>query len=191
MSRGSARRILVPVAVAALAAWALVAIGPGWLYGPVEVLTDYLDDGPGMLAAVVYIAIGAIPATLLHELGHALAALARPDTPVGVAVGSFGKLAEVRLGQSTLSGSAARDILWIALAGPLASLAGLAASVAVLGVAPASGVAHDLAWAAVFGNGVGVLNLIPLRLQERPDGARMHTDGRLALDAARTLRALR
>jgi hypothetical protein len=206
----SARRIAVPVLVAALAAFALVLAGPDWLYGPVAAFTMYMDEGPGLLPALVYLAIAAIPVTLLHEFGHAIVALRLLGTPVGVVVGSFGKLAQVRLGQITMSLNAvgspasvagsttfdasraeARDILCIAVAGPAASLLGLLASIALLAAAPEQGVAHDLVWAAILGNLFAVLNLIPLELQERADGPRLHTDGRLALDAARTLRALR
>jgi hypothetical protein len=200
------RRILVPVAVAALAALALVATGPEWLYGPVAAVEAYAEESPGLLTALAWLAIVAIPATLLHELGHALAALALLDTPVGVAVGSFGKVAELRLGQIAAAGAPAgaaaqssthdaaraeaRDILWIAVAGPALSLAAMLASLAALSLAPAQGAAHDLFWAAAIANAVAVLHLLPVKLQDRPGGATLLTDGRLALDAARTLRAL-
>jgi hypothetical protein len=192
--------------VAALALLALVAAGPDWLYGPAAAVSDYLDTGPGLPVALACLAIVAIPATLLHELGHALAALALLDTPVGVAVGSFGKVAEVRLGQIAAAGAPvgavrpatfdagraeARDILWIAVAGPAMSLIAMLASIAALSLAPAHGVAHDLFWAAAIVNAIGVAHLLPVKLRDRPDGATLLTDGRLALDAARTLRALR
>jgi hypothetical protein len=192
--------------VAALAFSALVAVGPDWLYGPVAAVNDYLDAGPALPVALACLAVVAIPATLLHELGHALAALALLDTPVGVAVGSFGRLAELRLGQIAAAGAPvgavqpatfdagraeARDILWIAVAGPAVSLAAMLASLAALSLAPEHGVAHDLFWAAAIVNAVGVAHLLPLKLRDRPDGATLLTDGRLAVDAARTLRALR
>jgi hypothetical protein len=198
VSRGFAARILLPVLVAALALAALVAAGPDWLYGPVAGLQAYVDEGPALLPSLAYIAIGAIAATLLHEVGHALVALRLLGTPVGVVVGSFGKLAELRLEQiaagaskSDDSRAEARDILWIALAGPAASLIGLVASIVLLGVAPVHGVAHDLLWAAISCNAFGVLHLLPMNLAQRRDGPHLHTDGRLALEAARTLRALR
>jgi hypothetical protein len=159
---------------------------------------------------LVYIFVAAIPVTLLHELGHALAARALLDTPVQVAVGSIGRFAQLRLGEISMSlnamasparvaGSAtfdasratARDILLIALAGPAASAAGLLVAVPALAAVPEHGIAHGLAWAAVLASAFGVLNLIPMTLQERRGGPNVQTDGRLALDAARVLRSLR
>ena len=46
------------------------------------------------------------PVTLLHELGHALAARRLLGTPVSVTVGSVGRLADFELGQISVSLSA-------------------------------------------------------------------------------------
>jgi hypothetical protein len=54
-----------------------------------------------------------------------------------------------------------------------------------------AGVVSNLLWAATFAGAFGVLNLVPLRFQERRDGPALRTDGRLALDALRVARALR
>ncbi|MBA3745933.1 MAG: hypothetical protein H0W96_00315 [Solirubrobacterales bacterium] len=128
-----------------------------------------------------------------------------------IAVGSVGKFADLQLGQIKLSlhalgslthaaGSAtfdasrarARDILLIALAGPAASAVGLLVSIAMLRASPAAGPLHDLIWTTVLGGVFAiVLNLIPFSYEEGRDGRQNNTDGRIALDAARILHALR
>jgi hypothetical protein len=50
---------------------------------------------------------------------------------------------------------------------------------------------HDLLWATTLGSVLAILNLIPFAYQDRRDGPTHHSDGRLALDAARAIRALR
>jgi hypothetical protein len=83
-----------------------------------------------------------------------------------------------------------RDVLLIALAGPAASLAGTVISAWALSAASPPGVVHDLLWAATLTGVFGVLNLVPLRLQEGRTGPTFRSDGRLALDALRLARAL-
>ena len=54
------------------------------------------------------------------------------------------------------------------------------------------GIVHDLLWAATADSVFAVLlNLIPFGFQERRGGPTLHTDGRVALDAAHALRMLR
>jgi hypothetical protein len=89
------------------------------------------------------------------------------------------------------SRATAHHVFWIAIAGPLASVAGTVVAAALYSAAPASGFVHDLLWAAVAGGVVGVLNIIPLKVQEKRTGPVLHTDGWLALDALRVARALR
>lgn len=218
---GVVERQLVPAAsrynaiiatlIAAIVVVMLVdIIGSAGLYGAAAAMTDFMNSGPAFPGALLYIAIGAIPVTLIHELGHAIAARHLLDTPVSVAIGSIGKVARLRLGEISMSinaigspagvaGSAefdatnayARDILWIALAGPAASAVGFMVSVGALAATPAGGLLHGFFWATVLGGAFGVLNLIPFSYQDRRGGPTHQTDGRLALDAARTLRALR
>ena len=64
-------------------------------------------------------------------------------------------------------------------------------SVALLRAAPITGPLHDVVWATTLGGVFAVLNLVPCAYQERRAGPSLHTDGRLAIDAGRTLRALR
>jgi hypothetical protein len=85
----------------------------------------------------------------------------------------------------------ARDVLLIAVSGPAASLLGTVLSAWALSAAAPSGVLHGLLWAATAAGVVGVLNLVPLSLRDRRDDPPIASDGRIALDAARVLRALR
>jgi hypothetical protein len=180
------------------------------IYDAADALYRFMEASPGLPVSLLYIALAGIPVILLHELGHALAARRLLGTEVGVEVGSVGELARLRIGQiettinafslpGQIGGSAtfddsratARHVFWIAIAGPLASVVGTIVAVALYSAAPASGVVHDFLWAAVAGGVFGVLNIIPLKLQERRSGPVLHTDGRLALDALRVTRALR
>lgn len=170
-----------------------------------------MDASPGFPWVFVYLLVATIPAVLVHELGHALVARQRLGEDVEVSIGNAGRIAEFRLGQisttinilsdPTRPGGQAlfpdteatvRDVLWIALAGPLASLLGTVASALLYGAAPATGVLHDFLWASV---GIGIfgvlLNLVPIFFQDRRDSPREPTDGRVALDALKVLRELR
>lgn len=188
---------------------AVAAIGSDGLYRSAAAITTFMNSAPGFPQSLLYIALGAIPVTLLHELGHAAAARHLLGTTVSVAVGSAGKLAAFELrqisvsldafgsplrvsGSATFDASRARalDILLIALAGPAASAVGVVISLAMLHASPTTGFVHHLIWATTLGGTFAVLNLIPFEYQERRDSPPLQTDGRLALDAARTLRAL-
>ena len=168
-----------------------------------------MNGGPGLVVGVVYLFVVGGPVILLHELGHALVAVKRLGADVEVTVGNAAKLAQLRLGQVNASvfalrsplapaGSAsfdasratARDVLWITLAGPVASAIGLVLSVLCFSAAPADGFLHDVLWAAVFTSVYGILNLIPFKLDDG-DGAPFESDGRMALDALRVIRELR
>ena len=180
------------------------------LYSIADAIARFMESNPGFPIALLYIAIAALPVTLLHELGHAVAARRLLGGDVDVSVGSTGKVAQMQLGQIALainafshpgraSGAAefdasratARDILLIALAGPAASLAGTVLTAWALSAASPSGALHNLLWAATAGGVFGVLNLVPLSYQEGREGPSVRTDGRLALDALRVARALR
>ena len=189
---------------------AIVAMAPEALDGPAQAIVNFMNSAPAFPQAIVFIALGAIPVTLLHELGHALAARRLLGTPVAVAVGSVGKLAELELGRiivslnalgspgrvdgsATFDASRARafDILLIALAGPAASAIGLIVSLELLWASAATGVVHSLLWAITLGGVFAVLNLIPFAFEEQRGGPSLKTDGRLALDAAQSMRLQR
>jgi Zn-dependent protease len=180
------------------------------LYDAAYALHSFMGASPGFPLFLLYIAIAAIPATLLHELGHAIAARRLLDSEVSVEVGTVGKLARLRLGQiettlnavslpGQLGGAAtfdasratARHVFWIAIAGPLASVAVTIVAGALYAAAPPSGVVHDFLWGAVLGGVAGVLNIVPLKLQEKRNGPVLRSDGWLAVDALRIVRALR
>jgi hypothetical protein len=180
------------------------------LYDLAAAFVRFMDSSPGLPLSLLYLAAAGVPVVLLHELGHAVAARRLLGGEVKVAVGTAGKLADLRLGQLALSvnavshpGSAAgvaefdasrataRDVLLIAVAGPVASLAGTALTAWALSAVPGPGVVFNMLWAATAAGAACVLNLVPLTLQERRGGAWLRTDGRVALDALRVARAMR
>ncbi|MBA3745934.1 MAG: hypothetical protein H0W96_00320 [Solirubrobacterales bacterium] len=61
--------ILLMLAVVAIAAFA-----PDALYALAAAIVTFMDSAPGFPQMFVYIALGAIPVVLLHELGHAIVA---------------------------------------------------------------------------------------------------------------------
>jgi hypothetical protein len=180
------------------------------LYGLAHVIYDFMESGPVSVLMLVYLVPAAIPVTLVHELGHALAGRRRLGGEVAVSVGTTGRIAELRLAQIKISVNAlsdptraggravfdaqratARDVVAIALAGPLASLAGTVVSAWLLSRAPA-GVVHDFLWAVTLGGVFACLvNLIPMRLQERRGEGLVRTDGMLAVEALRVMRITR
>jgi hypothetical protein len=135
------------------------------LYNIADAIVRFMDSSPAFPIGLLYLAVAAVPVTLVHELGHAFAARRLIDGDVQVSVGSAGKLAEIQLGKVALAVNAlshpgraagvaefdasratARDVLLIALAGPAASLAGAVLTAWALSAASPSGVLHDLLW---------------------------------------------
>ena len=180
------------------------------LYSVTEAIVEFMNGGPSLLLGAVYLFVVGAPIILLHELGHAIVAVRRLGTDVDVTVGNAAKLAQLRLGQVNASifalrtplasaGSAsfdaslatARDVLWIALAGPVASAIGFVVSVLCFSAAAADGFVHDLLWAAVFTSVYGIVNLIPFKLDDGDGTLPFESDGRIALDALRVVRELR
>jgi hypothetical protein len=174
-----------------------------------EAIVDYMDNGPGFLLTLLYSAIAWYPVILLHEFGHAVAAVLLLGEDVDVEVGSAGKLAELQLGRIAVSMNAvagpgqagvaqfddsratARDVLLIALAGPAASLAGTGLTALVLWAASPGGFLAGVLWAATLLGAGGVLNLVPFRYQVTRSRPAWRSDGLLALDALRVVHALR
>lgn len=180
------------------------------VYFVVEALVAFAEREPSsFFVTLALLAVLSIPVTLLHETGHAVVARMTLETDVEVRVGDVGKLAELQLGEirfhvnvaSTFSGPAghaafddsrarARDIIVIALAGPAASLIGTVVTALICNASSPGTALHDVFWAATVVGAWGVvINLIPMELAQRR-GERWRTDGRLALDAFRTLRAV-
>jgi hypothetical protein len=180
------------------------------LYGLAEGVIRLADPGPSLWLALLYLLIVMIPMTLVHELGHALAARRLLDSDVRVVVGGTGRLMEFQLGRIALTVNAlslpgraagvaevdasratARDVMLIAVAGPATSLVGVLVTGLALASAPPTGVVHELLRTATFLGIIGVLNLIPITYRERRNGRKVRNDGRLALDALRVMWALR
>jgi len=170
-----------------------------------------MKASPGLPASLVYIGLASVPVTLLHELGHALVARARLKTEVRISVGSAVKVAEIRLGEVTASlhafgrpdrigGSTtftancatATDIAWIAIAGPITSLAGLLWAIPLYDMVPQGGFVRGILWAIVLGSVFAVIiNLIPFEVEERRGQIPKRTDGKLLVSALRVIRDTR
>jgi hypothetical protein len=175
-----------------------------WLAGRAY---EFMNEMPGGWSFLWWGFVAAVPVVALHELGHAVVAVRRLGADVEVTVGNAVELARVRMGRIEASlnavahpgyaaGSAsfdsshatARDVLWIALAGPLASLVGWVTTASLLSLTASSGVLHDLLWSMTMAGAFAVvLSLLPLSPEES-DGTKVWTDGRLALDAVGVLR---
>ena len=172
---------------------------------------DFMNSGPPLPLDLIYLAIMAVPLTFLHEWGHAFAARRLLRGNVHISVGNAGRVAQLQLGQITASINAlssptrlagyaefdasrarARDVVLIALCGPLASLLGLVVLIPLYSAATPGTIGHGLLWAAVFFSaGAVFLNLIPFTIQERRGGRMNRTDGGLALEAAKLIWELR
>jgi hypothetical protein len=180
------------------------------LYDVLEGGLAYQESGPPLWLTLISLVIVSIPVILLHELGHAIAAKRALRTEVEVTVGNAGRLTEVALGDISVelnalaafagragvavfddSRARARDIILIACAGPAASLLGTVVTALLLSAVPSGSLVHTLLWTATgVGAAAVVLNLIPMEITQR-SGERWRTDGKLALDAYRTLEKLR
>jgi hypothetical protein len=177
------------------------------LYWLARVAYDFMESRPGTLFWLLYMVAATIPVTFLHELGHALVAQRRLGGEVAITVGTAGKVAELRLAQIKVSVNAlfdparasgyatfdaqratARDVLAIALAGPLASLIGTVVTAWMLSWAPGRAL-HAVLWSLTFAGVVSLaFNLVPFKLHERGNARPFYSDGMLALEAWRLLR---
>jgi hypothetical protein len=171
----------------------------------------FMKSGPPLVLALIYIAITSMPVVFLHELGHAVAARRLLGGSVHISAGNAGRVAELRMGQITASINAlsshhqvagyaefdatratARDVVLIALCGPLASLLGLLLLIPLYSAATPGTIGHGVVWAAVAMSGFLVLlNLVPLNFQDRRGAPVERTDGGLALDALKVIWQLR
>lgn len=167
-----------------------------------ELFYAFMQSMPSMGLWLVCSALVAWPLLLVHEMGHAWAARRFVGGDVEVTLGAGHLLAEAQLGAVKLRlglpverGSAtfdghvtARDALLIALAGPLASAAGLVVCAVLYAAGPHDGFIGGLSWSATLGSLFGVLNLVPLTLVEGSGGRTTRSDGAIALDALRAMR---
>jgi hypothetical protein len=178
----------------------------GPLHFVIAQFVNFMNAMPSIPALVVATLVVTAPATLIHELGHAIVARRRLSTTVDVQVGTTGSLPTVPLGPiaahiavlglpGRVAGSAtfdarnmtAKDALAIALAGPAASLLWFVVFARAWDL-HRGGVVGDLLWLATFEGLCGcLLNLVPMTLLES-NGNPFRTDGRQALDAWRALR---
>ena len=99
----------------------------------------------------------------------------RPDTAAGTATFDAQR-------------ATARDVLAIALAGPLVSLVATAVTGWLLRWTP-GGALHAVLWSLTFaGVFLSVFNLVPFKVQERGSARPFYSDGMLALEALRLMR---
>ena len=159
-------------------------------------------DGISWRLFFITIAVAAAPLALVHELGHALAAVTRLPGPVTVRVGRDKPLVTFAIGRITIrfhpfvapwrwhcyccfaSLPGRTDMVWIALAGRAASIAtGLLAIAAcsLIGTGTVHEIASYIAFDSLF---TGLLCLVPMTLTDSR-GLRLRTDGALALAALR------
>lgn len=169
----------------------------------VQQFADFMDGISAPLFAATLL-VGAAPLALVHELGHAFAAVLRVPGKVIVRLGGDNPTATFDLGRITVrfhpivrpwrfdavcmwSDEATRgDTFLIALAGPAASIAAALAAVAAAQSVFTSGTAHQvLTYVALEGLVAGVLCLVPMTLTDSR-GVRMRTDGSLAIRAIRS-----
>jgi hypothetical protein len=174
------------------------------LYQAVKPCHDFMWAGlPWGLICVPVVAPLII---FLHELGHALVARRVTGQMVKIVVGKGRNLTAFTVGlvnvdlnlwlhplreggqmRADLRGVARRDLVWIVLAGPVASLLSGVGAAILYSAAPDSGVLHLLLWAATLQGLFGaLLSLIPMSLQERRGGPAIRNDGRLVLDILRS-----
>jgi hypothetical protein len=169
----------------------------------------FIESRPATPGLFGYLAAAAVLAALLHELGHALVAVTRADAPVQMSFGGTRHLLRVRLRRLKLTAglladpapaagsdsreaarAAARELILLALGGPIASLCGFAAAACGLAAVAGHGFLHNCLWAITVTCFVAALGAVPLEIGERRGGARLRTDGRIVLDALRAQRSL-
>jgi hypothetical protein len=187
----------------------LVAVAT-YRIGLIGWLAHTLGDGPGLWALPIILFVAPVPAVLLHELGHAIVARHTVGGRVNITVGDHGQGLKVSFGEVTTTvnvladprraaaGKAEFDGAWatvddivlIALAGPLASLLGLAIGVGLLTELPREGVWYGFLWGFTAMSVMGVLNLLPFRVK-LDGGPPVVSDGRKVMDALAVKWALR
>lgn len=189
------------VGVGLLAWWSGSA---AWLFG------HFGAQDSGVVPDLVAFVVAGRAALLLHELGHALAARRRLRSEVALRVGRRGTPLTFEVGgvrtrlhlldvagetgavEADASHGSADDMAWIALAGPAASLAGLAAALLPLtATSTEAGLWHSLFWWFAIANLIGVLNLLPFRFQPDRGSPPVPSDGRQLADALAVKWALR
>jgi hypothetical protein len=184
-------------------------VGMAVLSAVSEAVRHFIDLRPATPALFGYLVATAVPIALLHEVGHTLLAAARTGTRGRISIGATRHLVRAQLRRLTLTASlltppdssgesasfdearaSARELILIALGGPIASLAGFGMAACGLALSARHGVLHDSLWAATVAGFIATLSAVPLESGERRSRPPIRTDGRVVLDAARAARSL-
>ncbi len=173
----------------------------------VQHVVEFMDGMPSLPVLFLLGAVASPALVVIHELGHALAALWRTTGPVFVRIGAKERRWAIRAGRFAMEAGPSELALaggfcaydptgvsplsraTIAMAGPIASLAG--AAVAAVMWSHTGGPVHDfLSVATLGGLFAGVINALPLTFEGKENGVNhvARLDGLHALDALREQR---
>jgi hypothetical protein len=174
----------------------------------VQRIVDFMDALPPVPVLFVLAVLVTPPLVVIHELGHALAALWQTDGPVFVRIGAKERGWALRTGRFSMEAGPSEVELAagfcaydgtrcspvgravIAMSGPLASLIGAVAAALLWGAT--SGPVRDVFAAATLGGVLaGVINAMPLTFERTRNGTKsmLRLDGLHALEALRESRA--
>lgn len=162
----------------------------------------FLEAGPALLITAVMLVLAMPPMALVHELGHAAAALALRPGPVAVSVGGERSLVVCNMGRMTIRINPL-TLPWrsvgvtgfkppesraqasaIALAGPAASIVGCILGWDALTLVE-PGLLHDFLWVfTLVSLTTAIFNLVPFTFKDS-QGHRRRSDGATILAAIR------
>lgn len=168
----------------------------------VQQFVALMDGMPPLPLVCLYAALAGPFVAAIHECGHACAALWRTSKPVVIAIAVRGFSLDRRIGRLQFTaqrisgqgglcaydqtGLSSLEVALIAIAGPVASVLGAAATLVL--ALHTGGVLHDLLWIATLSGALAaVVSALPLnyRAGKGDDTVIVRLDGLQALDALR------
>jgi hypothetical protein len=146
------------------------------LYDLIERVMIWGNQLPSFWPMMIGLVVLGYVTTLIHELGHGIAAALLTDRPIKIEVDLVGGLCRVGGGSSITVGA----WMLIVAAGPAASwLQALVATWLTSMAAPGTFLHGVLGILAFCGYCAGIINLVPMRVDD------MHTDGKQLVDLVR------